>query len=316
LGRLKRHCGGGGRRWNAGGWLGPDVNPHLQKSPVRADMESDPMNETAEVRLTLTLGPICGLGDAGIEARYPLWDSIAATESFPPGAGALGANYVASVRKGISRASEVRLVENELTEALQMLAAAWPFSGGSYLTIETREVICSPCFESNANELEREMLARSGLTKIVSPSSTPLGWSATYSQAPLSVAARIASSMHTCFQTRMLLHYHQRAVIERNHPAGPDGASWFISLYKVRDFLAAIYGNGKKASAKEARSALGIPKPQWDDFGDILNHNDLRHAEISGTAPPISATAQDKLYRTALCWVASYLRTKGLPAIG
>jgi hypothetical protein len=105
-------------------------------------------------------------------------------------------------------------------------------------------------------------------------------------------------------------------VIERNHPTASDGASWFISLHKVRELLAIIYGNGKRASAKKAMSALGISKPQWDDFGNILNNNDLRHAEISGTAPPISAETQDKLYRTALCWVASYLRTKGLPAIG
>jgi hypothetical protein len=192
-------------------------------------------------------------------------------------------------------------------KALQMLAAARPFSGGSYLTIETREVACSPSFESNAKELEREMLARSGLTKTVAQSSVQLDWSATYGQAPLRVAARIASSMHSDFQTWRLLHYHQRSVIERSHPAAPDGASWFISLYKVRDFLSKLYGND--AAAKRA---LDISSSQWKDFGNLLNNNDLRHAEISGTSPPISLEDQEKLYRMALHWVASYLCTKGI----
>jgi len=274
------------------------------------------MNGTAEVCLTLTQGPICGLGDAGIEASYPLWNSIVAAEAFPSGAGGSGANYVVRLKKEVSHASEVRRAESELSTALQMLAAAWPFSGGSYLTIETREVVCSPCFESNADDIEREMLARSGLTRTALQASLGLSWAATYSQAPLCVAARIVGLMHSDFQTRRLLHYHQRAVIERSHPTASDGASWFIGLYKVRDFIAKIYGNGKTADAKKARDTLGISTAQWDYFGNILNNNDLRHAEISGIAPSISAATQGNLYRIALCWVASYLRTKDIPAIG
>jgi hypothetical protein len=66
------------------------------------------MKTTAnEVCLTLTEGPIYGLGDAKIEASYDLWDSIIAAESFLPGAGGSGANYVVSVRKGVSHAGEV-----------------------------------------------------------------------------------------------------------------------------------------------------------------------------------------------------------------
>ena len=269
------------------------------------------MSGAKEVCIALTQGPICGLGDAGIEASYPLWDSIVAAESFPPGAGASGANYVLSIRKGVSHASEVLHAENQLTEALQMLAAAWPFSGGSYLTIETRDVVCSPCFESNADELERE-LARSDPTNRIGWGPTmPLEWSATFSKAPLRGAADIARLMHCDFQTWKLLHYHQRSVIERTHSAVQDGASWFISLYKVRDFLSKIYPNDK-----EVRCALGISSNEWTDFGGVVNNNDLRHAEIKGIAPSIPREVQDKLYRIALRWVASYLRTKGLPAIG
>jgi hypothetical protein len=187
-------------------------------------------------------------------ASYPLWDSIIASESFPLGAGASGANYVVQLKRRVSHASEVRHAEDELTKALQMLAAAWPFSGGSYLIVETREIVCSPHFENNANDLEREMLARAGLTKVASDARMPLSWSTTYSQAPLCTAACIAQSMHSDFPLRRLLLYHQEAVMERGH------SSWFISLYKVRDFLCKLY-HGEKA----AKEALNITEG-WSDF--------------------------------------------------
>jgi hypothetical protein len=263
------------------------------------------MDEPSEVCLTLTEGPICGLGDAEIAASYPLWDSIVAAESFPPGAGVSGANYVVRLKKGVDHANEVRPTEDELTKAFQMLAAAWPFSGGSYLIIETREVVCSPRFASNADDLEREMLARSGLVRVVSRSGAPLEWSATYSQAPLCLAVRIAQSMRFDIQTRKLLFYHQGTVIERGHP------SWFINLAKVREFLSIVY-----CGEKAAKDALGITEG-WKHFGKLLNTNDLRHAEKTGSVPSISVGEIDKLYRLAHRWVASYLRTaKSLPALG
>lgn len=270
------------------------------------------MNGTAEVRLVLTEGPICGLGDAEIAASHSLWDAIVAAERFPPGAGVSGANYVVTLKKGVNHANQVRLAEDELTKALHMLAAAWPFSGGSYMTIETREVVCSRRFESNAHHLERDMLARSGLTTLALMSGAPVEWSATYSQAPLSLAARIARSMHSDFATRRVLFYHQRAVTERSRPSESDRASWFISLYKVRDFLAKLYEGEAKAKKK-----LKITSAKWEYFGKVLNNHDLRHAEINGSAPPIAGEEIDELYRIAHCWVASYLRIeKGLPAVG
>jgi hypothetical protein len=267
---------------------------------------SGPMDENAEVGLTLTEGPICGLGDDEIAASYPLWDSIVAAESFPPGAGASGANYIVSLKKGVNHVNEVRPAEDELTKAFQMLAAAWPFSGGSYLIIETREVVCSPRLASNADDIEQEMLSRSGLTRVVSTSRAPLGWSAPYSQAPLCLAVRIAQSMRSDFQTRKLLFYHQQAAIERGHP------SWFVSLYKVRDFLCKVY-----KCENAARAALGISKNKWKYFGKLLNENDLRHAEITGSVPSVSHEEISKLYQLAHRWAASYLRkAKSLPALG
>jgi hypothetical protein len=260
------------------------------------------MNGTVEVCLTLTEGPICGLGDARIEASYPLWDSIIAAESFPPGAGASGANYVLRLKKEVSHASEVRPAEDGLTKALQMLAAAWPFSGGSSLIIETREVVCSPRVENNANDLEREMSAPSGLTRVVPEVRMPLGWSATYSQAPLCLAARIARLMHSDPDIRRLLFYHQKSVIER-----AQDASWFISLFQIRDFFSQKYEKDEVA-----RKILGITPRKWRYFGTKLGP--LRHA--CGSAQSVSNDDLNKLYALALSWVASYLRIKGIiPAL-
>jgi len=276
-------------------------------------MPRAPTELPADIRLTLTEGPIIipALDGAGIDATHPLWDCAVASESFPPGAGDLGANYVVTLKKGVSHANEVRRTEDDLTKALHMLAAAWPFAGGSYMTIETREIVCSSRFKSNAEAIEQQMLERCGLKAVGLTSSVPADWSATYSQPPLCLASRIALLMRTDFHTRKLLLYHQRSVVERDHPAASDGASWFISLYKVRDFLCKLY-KGHKAT----KTALGISGTQWSDFGNLLNDNDLRHAEISGNAPSVSDEQIDKLYAAARCWVASYLRTKGLPAIG
>jgi hypothetical protein len=115
--------------------------------------------------------------------------------------------------------------------------------------------------------------------------------------------------MHSDFSTRRLLFYHQRSVVERAHPsASEDAASWFINLFKVRDFFSKKYG-----SDKIAKKTLGITGGQWTFFGKILNHNDLRHAEISGNVPSVSNGDIDKLYALARSWV-SYLRTQGIPA--
>jgi hypothetical protein len=270
------------------------------------------MDETADVRLSVTEGPVIirGLDGAGVNATHALWDGIVASERFPPeppDAVASGANYVLTLKKGVDHWNDVRRAEAELTKASLMLAAAWPFAGGSYMTLSTREVIYSPRFESNAAEVERIILERCGIAGVTTVTSAPTSWSATYSQPPLCLAARIAQLMHSDFRTQRLLFYHQGAVIERGH------SSWFISLYKVRDFLCKLYGEREQATKK----ALNITSVDWKYFGRILNNNDLRHAEISGNVPSISNNEIDKLYRLARCWVASYLRIeKSLPALG
>ena len=150
------------------------------------------------------------------------------------------------------------------------------------------------------------MLALSGHTRIMSNITANLEWTASYSQAPLNLAVRIAQSMQSDDKTRKLLYYYQKAIIERGRP------SWFINLYKVREFLSKIY-DGEQAT----KDKLGISEG-WSFFGRILNDKDLRHAaEIQGIAPSISLDEIDKLYRLAHSWVASFLRVEHeLPTVG
>jgi hypothetical protein len=191
------------------------------------------------------------------------------------------------------------------------------------MSLGTRRVIYSYKYQSNAAELEGTMSKQAGVARVISAANVPMSWSTTYSQPPLCLAARIARLMHSDFRTRRILHYHQRAVMERADPSSVEDASWFISLYKVRDFFSKVYeeknkkipGEKKIMAAEIAQKALGITSDNWKYFGQILNNNDLRHAEISGTAPPVSGDDVAKLYTLALSWVASYLRTKGIPAL-
>jgi hypothetical protein len=199
--------------------------------------------------------------------------------------------------------NEVRPAEADLTKALLMLAAAWPFAGGSYMTLDTSEVIYSPRFESNAADLERTMMARSGLANVARDGRAPVGWSTTYSQPPLCLAARIARLMYSDpDDTGRLLFYHQKAVIERAH------SSWFISLFQVRDFFSEKYKRDEVA-----REILGnITLGRWRFFGTKLGP--LRHGGDSG-AQSVSTEDMNELYALAVSWVASYLRTKGIPAL-
>jgi hypothetical protein len=267
------------------------------------------MNAPAWVQLSITQGPIIipSLEGAEVAATHPLWDGAIASEYFPPGAGASGANYVVTLKRSVREATEVRHVEDELTRALFMLAEAWPFSGGSHMEIVSRELISSPRFESNADAIEQQLLARNGLEKVTATFGIPAMTGVTYAQPPLALAIRIAELTRVDVPTKRLLHYHYQSRIDRISSTGIDAAAWCINLYKVRDFLCKLY-EGESA----ARTALGIGRREWSDFGKLLNNNDLRHAEISGTAPPFRQADINFLYTTAHTWISSYLKTKGL----
>ena len=113
------------------------------------------MDAPAFVQVSITEGPVIipSLNGTEVTATHCLWDGAVASENFPPGAGVSGANYVVTLKKEVTQLEDVRRVEDELTEALFMLAAAWPFAGGSHLVVDSRKLISSPRFESNADAI-------------------------------------------------------------------------------------------------------------------------------------------------------------------
>ena len=125
-----------------------------------------------------------------------------------------------------------------------------------------------------------------------------------YSCPPLAYAIAIASRMRSEYVTGQLVKYYHEARLKQPNL---DEVSWFVNLYKVRDLLQNLYGDGK-----QARTALSIRKTEWKNFGTLLNKHDLRHAEITGKARSVSPAAIDDAYATARRWVVAYLKIKGL----
>src|SRR5438093_2584523 len=118
------------------------------------------------VRIVLKEGPVVirSLNGAGINAEYDLWDDIVASESFPSNVDS--AFYILSLEKPVAQVGEVWTVEAKLVNALELLATAWPFSGGSFIILETHEVAQTPRYESNAKEIEIILLVREGLRHV------------------------------------------------------------------------------------------------------------------------------------------------------
>jgi hypothetical protein len=174
------------------------------------------------------------------------------------------------------------------------------------MVIQSRQVISSSAFRSNADEVERQLLASEGLTKqnfSVSRSPAPSA-SATYSVTPLKNAIAIAKTMRSDYVTGQLVKYYHEAWVNR---LKLDEASWFVNLYKVRDLLKKHY-HGEK----QAQTALSISRTEWKKVGDLVNNNDFRHAEITGKAPPVSPAEIDDVYTISRRWVVLYLKTKSL----
>lgn len=261
-----------------------------------------------QVEIVLNEGPVVlpSLQMSGVQATHSLWNDISAHEFFP--ANTNSAFYVLSLAKPVDSAEAVPSVEGELVSALQLLAAAWPFSGGSFMALETRELVISARFQSNAEQVRRELLARDGQTPVTAKARVAYEALATYRAAPLGAASAIARAAVSKYSLRKLLHYHQTAWLEYYHRKRTDRSSWFIELYKVRDLLQKIHGAA-------ARSQLGIAQSDWTFFGRVLNNNDLRHAEVSGTPPTVSQSDVDRLYQLARAWAVGHMTTLGLQVL-
>jgi hypothetical protein len=225
-------------------------------------------------------------------------DGIVASEFFP--ANADSGFYVLTLQKGATAPTEVWKVENELVHALEFLAAAWPFSGGTHLAFDTRTVVRSARYQSNAEEVEAALLDRQGLRRV--GRSVTMGYEVvgSYLQPPLEIASNIGRAMIADNALKKLMLYYQEATART--------PTWFIPLYKVRESIEGIY-----ESERKSQKQLGIFKQDWKHFGKLLNADtDLRHAKISG--PPRVLTKQEinYLYQLAYTWVKAHLGSKGL----
>ncbi len=120
---------------------------------------------------------------AQVNAQYDLWNDIIAPEFFPPNVDS--AFYVLSLGRSVTRAGKAQVIEAEPLKAFELLAAAWPFSGGSFMLLETREVGRTSRYESSAKEVETELLTREGLRHVKSSLTANYEALATYPHPPL-----------------------------------------------------------------------------------------------------------------------------------
>lgn len=260
------------------------------------------------VEIVLRDGPVVipSLRGAGVDRSFRLWNDITASEVFP--ADARSAFYVLSLRKHVAVLKDVRTVEQELLSALRLLAMVWPFCGGSFLVISSREVITSERFESNASRVEAELLASTGLQQVISPLTVCFDILATYSRPPLENASIAAAAVVNNYGLRRLLGHHQAAWLDYHRP-GSERHSWFTDLYKVREFLRGLNGGNEESPQQQ----LGISRDDWGFFGRILNTRDLRHAELTGVMPPVAEDEVTRLFRLAYVWTRTHLTALGIP---
>jgi hypothetical protein len=259
------------------------------------------------VEIVLKEGPvrIPSLAGSSVDNTYSLWDEISASEFFP--GHVESAFYFLTLRKSVRDVDEVPKVEAKLLSALNLLSTIWPFAGGSFMVLETRELGVSNRFESNAERVRSELLAEAGKTMVTSRVTVPYEVVATYERPPLEAASIIAKAANRDPGLRQLLAYHQAAWLGYYCRPRKDQPSWFIDLYKVRDLFVKLYGDERRAQAD-----LGIANADWDFFGRILNNNDLRHAEVTGKVPPVPRPDVDRLYALAREWTRQRLKQLGL----
>ena len=253
-------------------------------------------------RMELVVIP--SLNGAGVDGDQPLWNGITAHEYFPAINDSAG--YLLTLEKGADSASEVPSVENELVSAMAVLAAAWPFSGGSFLAMEEPIQAKLQPGKSNADNVTAQLLANHGLTQVTATSHFPMEVIATYSHPPLVAAAKIARAMHASPPLSELMTYHQTAWMEYYFHRRGYASSWYANLYNVRDFLQKRFGG-----EKNALSTLGFSLTKWKKLGQAVN-NGYRHATGIGTPPKLTGAEVDELFSIARQLVIAYLKHEDL----
>jgi hypothetical protein len=247
---------------------------------------------------------IPSLDGAGVDAKQPLWNGITAHEYFPPIKGS--ALYVLTLQMPVDSVIDIPQRVKELDKAMELLALAWPFSGGSFLPVEQRVYTNPQSGDSNAAAVRAQILARDGFRDVSVSHRFPIETMATYSRPPLTAAATIARAMHARPALAELLGYHQTAWMECYFHNRGKASSWFAHLYNVRDFLQKYFKGEDKA-----RSALGLPSSSWQAIGKKLN-NGYRHATATGIAPELSRAEIAELFQASRKFVIAYLEYEHL----
>jgi len=250
---------------------------------------------------------ILSLDGTGACNQFPFGNEIVIREEFPSVEDS--AYYLLTLKNPVKvsgngrsppiRIGEaVKLASDELAHALQQLSEVWEFAGGSLLGVPQHQRLLSatlPPFETNTEEVERNILAAEGLKKVSSSHRMAVDWTATRERMPLESAIKLCRRADEDPDLRRLFQYYHWARIWEER--------WFVDLYKVRDVLKKKFGNENKV-----RDELGISCGQWRKFGKTLNNYDLRHAISTPDGNESIAKAEiDACRETARQWIELYL---------
>jgi hypothetical protein len=266
------------------------------------------MREGAEkVEILRKEGPVLipSLGQRGINAEYPLWNGIFASEFFPPEV--QSAYYVLRLFVEVATPAAARAAQADLLQALDLLARVWPFAGGSFMVVNPHEFTTKPAFISNAEEVEQRLLERQGLKNVEVSCTANCEVLVEYAQPPLQTAANIAMALYREPELAKAFEYHQRAWLDY-YQHRHQQSSWFSDLYKVREQLK-VMRNG------DVVGQLSLSSRDWSYFGHTLNdrNSDLRHAgRNSHRKTPLTHAEVDRLFLFARQWLVAHLKSKGL----
>jgi hypothetical protein len=260
--------------------------------------------------VTITCNEGCvvipSLKGAALNTVCPLWNNITASEHLAAHNGA-GAFYFLKIYKSASDQKDVDSIMEELKRALDLLARSWIFACGVGMNTTFRETLHLPEFEDNAVAVRTALRRLKGTVGVGGSAKFHFEVIAQYAQPPLATASAIAIAMHADPPLAKLLQYHHNAWVNYYRPGGRK-ASWFIDLYKVRDFFKRHYGDSNKA-----REKLNITRDDWRFIGKMLDvEHDYRHADATGVASEASKEDIEQLFQISRNTIISFLKLKGL----
>jgi hypothetical protein len=213
---------------------------------------------------------------------------MSASEFFPPNQES--AFYVLSLRKPVHDPEGVSEVEGELVSALRLLAMAWPFSGGSFMVLDSRHVRVSGRFESNAERVRAELLAARGKRMVRSSATMPFETLATYDRPPLDVASVV----------------HQLSPKRQRTTTGCVGSSCITRRHGL-DTMAAQGTTAPHGSLTYTRSA--ISSRRYTTERRLRRHGSLSSATIGRSSVEFSTTMTSGISRSLACFHLSLTKT-------